>query len=436
MKDSCVLENVAPGQSSIGVCPNCHFQQNTNNFAAANNVGSSTSAYDLTCEHAINFNSMWDPFCVRFDGVGEDCGLDPEPLCMPSTGPDDIETCFQFETAWEDCDPTREDCPCDAFVRSPYDDSPLCNQCERCPDGTLSFDCSNVEHGFLRRLYRDCDQSEEACEPGTHGYLKCVEFNGECTGEGCACRYWVRDEDSNKFGCSSCTFCADGSVAYDCTAFRQGFHFCDTPAQRAQLASRSLSLSLSSPSSPPPPPSSSPSPPPPPSIDLSSTVCLPDSDDDGVKNCFQFENGWRECDPSMEDCPCDAFVRSTTNGDSESCHSCTRCPDNTLAWDCVNLEHAHFRRPFRSCGSDTESCEADKKDGTLHCTSYNQDCTQGKDCPCMYSIRNANLGRRSCGECSFCSDGSVAYDCTNQGYGSRTCDDNAVVAKNVKTVLG
>ena len=393
MKDSCVLANVAPGQSSIAVCPLCNLRQNANNYALENQVGLGTSGHDLVCDDAIKYNPFGTPFCVAFGGTGESCGIDPEPVCMPSSGNDDVENCFEFQWGWEGCDPTKVDCPCTAFVRSPEDDSPPCNACERCPDDTLSWDCSNVEHSFFRKPYRDCYRNEEVCEPGTEGYLKCAEFHGGCTNEGCKCTYTVLDAELKRFACGNCGFCADGSISYDCTGIGQGFHFCD---RTAPIGVRE------------------------------ETMCLPDSDGDGVLNCFHFDEDWEECNPSKEECPCEAFARSTEDGDSEACHSCERCPDDTLAWNCYNLEFPHFLAPFRSCEGDEEHCELGS-DGSLRCATYNDGCTNGEKCPCTYAIRDSDLYSYSCGECSFCSDGSIAYDCSTRGKGSRSCAGDDVV---------
>eukprot|EP00977_Amphora_coffeiformis_P003189 scaffold591_cov176-Amphora_coffeaeformis.AAC.7 len=407
LRDSCALENVALGQSSIAVCPLCNLRQNVNNYAFGNQVGLGTRADDLVCEHAVRYNPFRKPFCIAFGGTGESCGLDPEPVCMPSTGNDEIETCFQFQWGWEDCNPKVEDCPCTAFARSPEDDSTPCSSCERCPDDTLSWDCGNVEHAFLRRSYRDCYRNEEMCELGTEGYLKCAEFHGGCTHEGCQCTYTVLDAKSNRLSCKSCGFCADGSISYDCTDFGQGFHFCEDHS--ISHTSVELQSKLNSHENP------------------QETLCLSDSDGDGVLNCFLVEKDWEECDPLNEECLCEAFVRSTEDGDSDACHSCERCPDDTLAWNCYNLNYPHFLVPFRSCDGDEEHCELGS-DGSLLCATYNAGCTAGdKKCPCQYAIRDSNLESFSCGECSFCSDGSIAYDCSAHGKGSHSCGDDDVI---------
>ena len=398
MKDSCVLDNVSPGQSSIAICPYCNLRQNVNNYGSNNEVGYGTSPHDATCDNAINFNPFWTPFCVSFEGTGSGCGIDPEPFCVPSSSNDGVETCFQFDWDWEDCDPTIEDCDCDAFMRSLDDDSPNCVSCRHCPDGTLSWDCTNINFPFYRKPYRDCNQNEAVCELGPDGYLKCLEYNGKCTEKGCHCEYSVLDRDLNKFQCASCGFCADGSISYDCTEFGQGFHICDNKDDTS---------------------------------DLYETICLPDSDGDGVVNCFRFEPDWQECDPSKEDCPCEAFVRSKQDGDSVACHSCERCVDETMAWNCYNVDHDHFRVPFRSCEKEKEHCELED-DGHLHCAVYNAGCIGEENCPCMYSIRDNTLGRFSCGECSFCADGTLAYDCSMNGYGTRSCDDDVVCCEDCR----
>lgn len=269
----------------------------------------------------------------------------------------------------------------------------MCNSCERCPDDTLGWDCSNVEHSFYRRSYRDCYRNEEVCEAGTDGYLKCAEYHGGCTHEGCRCIYSVLDEDMNRFACAACGFCADGSISYDCTGLGQGFHFCD-PSEL-----------IDSPEE---------------------TVCLPDSDGDGFLNCFHVGEDGEECDPMETDCSCEAFVRSTENGDSGPCRSCERCPDDTWAWNCYNLDRAHLQSPFRSCGGEGEHCEL-MDDDSLYCATYHDGCTEEETCPCIFAIRDSHLGSLPCGECSFCADGSIAYDCSAHGKGSRICFDHEAV---------
>lgn len=301
MTDTCVLENVARGRTSIAICPDCNLHQNTNNFAAGNQVGSHTDHTDLICDYGIQYDHFGKPHCITFDGTGKSCG-EPEPICMPDSDGDGISNCFQLDWEWEKCDPATQECPCDAFVRSPIDDSPLCTSCSRCKDDSMAWDCYNVEHAMFRTPYRNCDRQKEVCEPGTDGFLKCVKYNAGCRDQGCTCNYSVRDPDLNKLDCNSCEFCQDGSIAYDCTEFGQGFRTCDE----------------AKPVDPQP----------------SDPICLPDSDKDGVVNCFQFDEGWENCDPSKEDCPCEAFVRSKKDGDSQACHSCQRCSDDTLAW-CV-----------------------------------------------------------------------------------------------------
>ena len=87
---------MAPGQSSIAICPLCRIRRNVNNYASGNQVGLGTSANDVVCEHAVKYSPFGTPFCVTFEGTGESCGTDPEPICTPSSGNDGIENCFQF----------------------------------------------------------------------------------------------------------------------------------------------------------------------------------------------------------------------------------------------------------------------------------------------------------------------------------------------------